>query len=117
MISRFFARRDWQRFPQDPNGDVLFRIWQQGDDLEQPRVVDFSIVFQTREDADACARRLVQARGEVEVSYFEQRSLWDLCFSVRLVPSWWNITEQERELEGVSAAFNGRNDGWGFFPC
>ncbi|PCH97944.1 MAG: hypothetical protein COB83_00560 [Gammaproteobacteria bacterium] len=35
-------------FPNDKTGDVLWEMQQTGDDLEQPREVEFSVLFPTQ---------------------------------------------------------------------
>jgi Regulator of ribonuclease activity B len=42
---------DAPSFPDDENGDVLRRMAQNGDDLAQPRNVEFQHVFEQKPDA------------------------------------------------------------------
>jgi len=114
-VSRLFAARDSARFPDDENGDILYGIWKDGGDLDTPRQVDFSLVFPTREQANTFAQQLSGRKGEVEVSYFEAKSCWDLRFSPTLIPSWQKISEMEAWLGETAEKLEGRNDGWGFF--
>lgn len=39
--------RNYEQFPDDENGDVLWDMAQDGDDLTKPREVDFSVIFPT----------------------------------------------------------------------
>ena len=114
-ILRSLSPRDKSLFPADENGDILYGIWKEEGDLKNPRTVDFSITFPTEKAAQNCAAVLDQKAGAIEVSYFEEKSCWDILFSVRMVPSWKNITEMEQILEKKAAPFNGANDGWGFY--
>jgi len=113
-ISRIFSRRDLDRFPEDENGDILFRIWKRGCELDTPRTIDFSLVFPSQEQALAFASEL-QLPGEVEVKFYEEEQCWDLRFSPIMVPSWTNISENEARLGEAAAKHEGKNDGWGFF--
>jgi hypothetical protein len=113
--SRLFARRDLNEFPEDENGDVLFGLWKQGTDLTNSRTVDFSLIFPAKEQAESMAAKLSAREGNVEVSFFDAKACWDLCFSVQMVPSWTAITEMEEWLSVVAAPHQGKNDGWGFF--
>lgn len=115
QLARVFARRDKDRFPDDENGDILFGIWKRGGDLDEPRPVDFSLLFPSRSQADAFAETLSSQSGDVEVSYFEAKECWDLRFSPVLAPSWKEISRVESWLGREAQKFSGRNDGWGFF--
>lgn len=112
---RAFARRDLKQFPEDENGDVLFQIWKQGADLSGLRAVDFSLIFPTKEQAELMAARLTARDGKVRVSYFDAKACWDLCFTVKMIPSWLAISEMEDWLGEVAATYQGKCDGWGFF--
>lgn len=37
--------RDYQQFPDDENGDVLWQMYEDGNDLSDLHEVEFSIVF------------------------------------------------------------------------
>ena len=114
-VFRPFARRDLNQFPEDENGDVLYGIWKQGTDLAASRTVDFSLIFPMKEQAEAMAAKLSSREGNVKLSYFDAKACWDICFSVKMVPSWTAITEMEEWLGEVAAKHQGKNDGWGFF--
>jgi hypothetical protein len=45
--------RDLTQFPLDDNGDVLWRMASHGDKLQQPRDVDFSVIFPGERQAEA----------------------------------------------------------------
>ena len=44
--------------PNDPNGAVLRRMLRNGDDLSQPRNIDFEFIFESRSDAIGYAELL-----------------------------------------------------------
>jgi hypothetical protein len=43
--------RDFDKFPDDENGDILWDIHSRGNDLTERREVDFSVIFPTEEAA------------------------------------------------------------------
>ena len=43
--------RDYKRFPHDENGDVLWRMFCNGDRLDKARMIEFALIFSVREDA------------------------------------------------------------------
>ena len=47
--------RDLSLYPEDENGDVLWNMLQDGDDLTIPREVDFALIFPTQDVAIAFA--------------------------------------------------------------
>lgn len=104
-------------FPDDENGNVLRGMQENGDDLSQPRDIDFTVVLP---DSDA-----VQEFG----SYFYNLGLqvkakknntipslpWDVVVTVNMLPTYNEITAFEQKLEKVAMPLGGRNDGWGCF--
>jgi hypothetical protein len=104
-------------FPDDENGNVLRRMYEDGDDLSQPRDIDFTVVLP---DSDA-----VQEFG----SYFYHHGLqvkakknntvpelpWGVVVTINMLPSYDDITAFEQKLEKVAVPLGGRNDGWSCF--
>jgi hypothetical protein len=43
--------RDYTKFPDDENGDVLWKFSQDGDNLNKRREINFSIIFPNEESA------------------------------------------------------------------
>ncbi len=43
--------RDKSTYPDDENGDALWNMVQQGDDLSKKRDIEFTVIFSTEEDA------------------------------------------------------------------
>ncbi len=43
--------RDYEVFPDDENGDVLWRMHEHGDNLSKQREIDFCVIFPTEESA------------------------------------------------------------------
>jgi hypothetical protein len=109
--------RNFEEFPDDENGDVLWRMAQEGDDLSLPREVNFSVIFPTEEAALKFAVHLLRNEQKVSFAPYEEHDElpWQVEAHPVMVPSHENISGYERELEMTAARLSGRNDGWGCF--
>lgn len=101
--------RDYEQFPDDENGDVLFRMKEHGDNLSKRREVNFSVVFPTDEAALEFAVHLLKNGQKVSLSPNE------VTAHPNMIPSHENITGYENLLATDAAKWDGRNDGWGSF--
>jgi hypothetical protein len=104
-------------FPNDDNGDVLRRLQEDGDDLSQPRDIDFTVVFPEETAAHAFADeiRLLGYRVEVERTGTAENLPWDARIVRNVVPAHEAISEFELRLEQAASQRGGCNDGWGCF--
>jgi|SRR6516165_732981 hypothetical protein len=100
-------------FPDDENGAVLRRLHDQGDDLTQPRTVDFCFIFPERRQALAFAEIIDDRELEVCLSYYEQREMWQAIVKRCMVPTHPEITKFEMELSAQADSVGGEADGWG----
>ena len=109
--------RDPQQFPDDDNGDTLWRMAEQGDDLSISREVDFSVIFPTEESALKFAVHLLRNEQKVSFAQYEgSTSLpWQVQAHAMMLPTHKNISAFEALLERDSAPLGGRNDGWGCY--
>jgi hypothetical protein len=103
------------RFPDDLNGDVLRRMHDGGDDLSQPRVIDFSFVFSDRRGALSFAQMVDDPEKEVCISFYEPKQSWQVAVKYRMVPNHQDITALESELSAKAESVGGKADGWGCF--
>jgi hypothetical protein len=114
-----FGQRNEKVFPvsENENGDVLFRMANNGDDLFKARDVNFSVVFQEREAAQQFADHFRKLGFEVEIAEPQglTRRKHDVTVTINMVPSYESITNFEQQLESVAAPLGGKNDGWGCF--
>jgi hypothetical protein len=104
-------------YPNDENGNVLRGMHEDGDDMSQPRDIDFTVVLPS---SDA-----VQEFG----NYFYSRGLavkakksdmvaelpWDVVVTVNMLPTYEDIKIFEEKLEKVAVPLGGRSDGWSCF--
>ena len=109
--------RDYAKFADDENGDVLLRMSQSGDDLNKPREVDFSVIFPSEEAALQFAVHLLRSDQKVSFAPYPEHPErpWQVQAHPVLVPSHENITGYEDQLARDAEPLGGRNDGWGCF--
>ncbi len=109
--------RDYGIFPDDENGDVLWRMQEAGDHLSTAREIDFVLVFPTEKSALEFAVHLLKHGQRVSLSEYEEREdlPWQVHAHPIMVPTHGNIASYEKQLEIDSSKFGGRNDGWGCF--
>lgn len=51
--------RDYEQFPDDDNGNILWQMVEDGDDLTELHEIEFSIAFQDQQNAEQCAMHLL----------------------------------------------------------
>jgi Regulator of ribonuclease activity B len=108
-------QRDYTRFPNDENGDVLWRMSEDGDNLSKRREIDFSVIFPTEETALQFAVHLLRNDQKVSFSEYKEHDElpWQVHVHPMMEPTHENITGFENQLGKDAAEFGGRNDGWG----
>lgn len=100
-------------FPNDGNGDVFRRMVRGGDDLSQPRMIDFCHVFPERRQALAFADIVDNRELEVCISYYEERELWQVIVKRYMIPTYEDVTALELSLAYQAESVGGEADGWG----
>ena len=100
-------------FPDDENGVVLRRMYERGDDLSKPRMVDFCFVFSDRRQALAFAEIVDHRDLEVSISYYEEREMWEVVVRRHMIPTHEAITLLESDLTEKAESVGGEPDGWG----
>ena len=110
-----FGERDFDLFPDDANGDILFGIAQSAGDLIRPSDIDFAHVFPSEDEANSFDVALA-ADFVRDVSPYHKRAghAWQVVANRRMIPSHRNITSTERSLGDLAVTFHGSSDGWGF---
>jgi nicotinamidase-related amidase len=109
--------RDYETFPDDENGDILWNMGRNGDNLEAPREVDFSVIFPTEEAAIEFALHLLRNDQKVSFSAYEEHKElpWQVQAHPVMTPTHENISGYEEQLAQDAEPLGGRNDGWGCF--
>jgi hypothetical protein len=108
------GRRNVAVFPEDENGDILYRMARSGDDLCIKRVINFSVVFRTTGARRKFLRSLQEEGLEARPEEGSRRAR-DVTVTKIMLPTHETITAFERRLEFLAVPFEGRNDGWGCF--
>jgi hypothetical protein len=99
---------------EEENADVLLRMTEDGDDLTQPRDIDFHHLFTSMADAVAFLAA-IREKGytKVEHDFWNERNAWLTAVHVRMVPALDEITATELALNEIAVSFDGEPDGWG----
>ena len=103
------------KFPNDENGDVLRRMESNGDNLDQPRNVDFEHIFGTTESALAFAACALNQTDTVSINWYDAEHGWNVRVSRNMVPSHEAITTLEASLYKMAQLYGGKADGLGCF--
>lgn len=109
--------RNYELFPDDDNGNVLWQMYEDGNDLTDLHEIEFSIVFTTQEQADKCALHLLHE--EQKVSLFQEEvkndgsDLWVLNIHVNMIPEYQDVQDLEEWFVKIAEMFQGEYDGWG----
>ncbi|QNA87313.1 ribonuclease E inhibitor RraB [Massilia sp. Dwa41.01b] len=108
--------RDFLQFPDDENGNVLWNMRHDGDDLAKAREVDFSVIFPEEKDALRFANYLLREGQKVSFSRYDKPGFpWQVQAHPVIVPTHANVTAYERLLARDATELGGQNDGWGCF--
>ena len=104
---------DQPKFPADENGQVLRRMFEDGDDLTRPRNVDFCFVFPDRKRALDFIRSVNDRDLENCLSFYEEKNSWQVIVKRYMVPDHGGITGMELALTKKAEIYGGTADGWG----
>jgi regulator of ribonuclease activity B len=108
-------KRNPEIFPDDINGDALWKMQENGDDLSKPREIEFTVIFSTEENALKFGENLLINRQKILLADSEDSEEYpfELIVYVYMEATYDEITGYEDLLELHATKFNGRNDGWG----
>lgn len=104
-------------FPNDENGNVLRGMHEYGDDLSQPRDIDFTVVLPNSDAVQEFGSRFYNLGLQVKAKKTDTvpELPWDVTVTVNMLPTYEDITAFEAKLEKVAVPLGGRNDGWGCY--
>ena len=110
-------KRNRKEFPNDDNGDALWAMAQEGDNLAVPREIDFSVVFPDEEKALEFAKLLLFNRQKVSLSDNEENADYPIEITAHayMEPTHDNISQYEAILAENADPLEGYNDGWACF--
>ena len=109
--------RNYTQFPDDENGDVLWDMARDGDNLDKRREINFSVIFPGEDAAMAFALQLLRKGQKVSFGPYEgnEQLPWQVEVHPVLLPTHEAITHYENLLARDAEPLGGQNDGWGCF--
>ena len=111
--------RDYSKFPDDDNGDSLWRMAEEGDALVEERDIEFTVIFETEDEALKFGEYLLFNRQQALLCDDDESEDYpfQIVTTVSMVPSYSAIVEHEQLLAKYANPLNGHNDGWGCYVC
>lgn len=107
--------RNPMEFPGDEDGDILWALHLAGNDLTIPRDVNFSVLFDADDSAEAHAAEMSEAAFGVQVDdCMESYGIpaWEVVTTVYIIPSHERITALGVLIFGMAANHGGVPNGW-----
>jgi len=109
-------KRDYKQFPKNDTGEVLWQLRTDGDALAEPREIDFSVIFPSKEAASEFAAALGK-KHRVEFYRMAKKDQpngfpWHVLVYLDEVPRHARITAFEALLARQAAPLGGRTWGW-----
>ena len=107
--------RDYEKFPEDDNGNLLWQMQEDGDDLEEIHEIEFSMYFKTQQAAEKCAIHLLLEEQKISLYLDEdvEPNEWVITAYVNLLPEYEDIVALEEWFAKIAEQFEGEYDGWG----
>lgn len=106
--------RDYQKFPDDDNGNTLWQMHQDGDDFSEPHEIEFSLGFSDEITAERCALYLLHEEQKISlVPNPEQANELILTIYISLQPNHADIVDLEAWLNKIATDFKAEYRGWG----
>ena len=109
------TERDLELFPNDDNGDVLWQMAQDGDDLTEPHEIEYSIAFTDKAKAEQCALFLLHEEQKISLFIDEEseNQEWIITIYVYMEPEYSDIVDLEEWFTKIANEHGGEYDGWG----
>ncbi len=106
--------RNLTLFPHDNIGDALWKMQQAGEELEQVREVEFSILFPTQALALQFGQLLLENNQKLSFTPFQDNDEypWEITAYPEMPLSYENITAYQELLESSSEPLQGKFDGF-----
>ncbi len=109
------TERDLELFPNDDNGDVLWQMAQDGDDLTEAHEIEYSIAFTDKAKAEQCALFLLHEEQKISLFIDEEsdNQEWIITIYVYMEPEYSDIVDLEEWFTKIANEHGGEYDGWG----
>lgn len=106
--------RNLTLFPSDNIGDALWKMHQAGEELEQVREVEFSVLFPTQVLALQFGQLLLENNQKLSFTPFpdSEEYSWEITAYPEMPLSYENITAYQELLETSSKPLKGKFDGF-----
>lgn len=107
--------RNYEQFPDNDNGNLLWQMQEDGDDLNEVHEIEFSMYFKTPQLAEKCALSLLQQEQKVSLYLDEETepNEWVITVYVHLLPNYEDIVDLEEWFGKIAEQYEGEYDGWG----
>lgn len=105
--------RNLAAYPRDENGDVLWGMHRAGDNLLQPRDMDFFFTFPSKDVAGRFCAIAEQQGFRWALKWYEEKLAWDATCTIRITPTHARVTQLETALSQAANLLGGKADGWG----
>lgn len=111
---RYSSARDMTKFPTDSNGNMLWHMAMEGDDLNRPREIQFSVIFPSQDQAIQFGNILLANNQKLSFCpYLENpEHPWEITAYPEMPASYDNIIGYQSLLETHARKFDGIYDGW-----
>jgi hypothetical protein len=109
-------KRDPAKFPDDENGEILWRLTESGDDLSIARDIDFSLDFSSEQAALDCGAYLFRNEYKIQLDpplEDDPDSPWTVQVMPFMAPDHAEISALEAHLATIARHFGGDCTGWG----
>ncbi|NQZ24424.1 MAG: ribonuclease E inhibitor RraB [Colwellia sp.] len=106
--------RDLALFPEDNIGNALWQMMIDGDDLNQAREIEFSVLFSSEEAALKFGKLLLENNQKVSFSPYEDNAdfPWEITAYPFVAASYENISSYQNLLESSAEPLAGQYDGF-----
>ncbi|GLX77051.1 hypothetical protein tinsulaeT_03910 [Thalassotalea insulae] len=106
--------RDLTLFPDDNNGNALWQMLQDGDDLSAAREIEFSVIFPNQELALKFGHLLLENNQKLSFCAYpdSEEFPWEITAYPEMAASYENISAYQHLLETSSEPLQGKFDGW-----
>lgn len=109
-------QRDFSKYPNDDNGNVLWRLLEHGDDHSVSRDIDFCLDFPTEVAAVDCGVFLFRNEYKIQLEppiEDDPESPWTVLAIPHMAPEYSEICAVESHLKEIAQHFGGECSGWG----
>jgi hypothetical protein len=87
-------------------------MFARGDSLEQPRDIEFEIIFFAADLADRFLATAKHLGYEAACYHWEIQREWHVCITIYMLPEHEALTRMEEKLTPLAQEFLGDFDGW-----